>query len=70
MQIFLIKKLEAIENCRKAHLGIVLVPTIVKGINEDQIGKIIEFALDNIDIIRGVNFQPVSFAGRTPSRQS
>ncbi|MBQ6219568.1 MAG: radical SAM protein [Methanosphaera sp.] len=61
------KKLEAIENCRKAHLGIVLVPTIVKGINEDQIGKIIEFALDNIDIIRGVNFQPVSFAGRTPS---
>ena len=61
------KKLEAIENCRKAKLGIVLVPTLVKGINNDQIGKIIEFALDNVDIIRGVNFQPVSFAGRTPS---
>lgn len=61
------KKIEAIENCRKANLGIVLVPTLVTGINDDQIGGIIDFALDNVDIIRGVNFQPVSFAGRTPS---
>lgn len=60
-------KLKAIENCRKAGLGIVLVPTIVKGINDHQIGDIIKFAVNNIDIIRGVNFQPVSFAGRTPS---
>ena len=60
-------KLKAIENCRKVGLGIVLVPTIVKGINDDQIGDIIKFAVNNIDIIRGVNFQPVSFAGRTPS---
>lgn len=60
-------KLEAIENCRKAGLGIVLVPTLLKGINHDQIGDILRFAIKNIDIIRGVNFQPVSFAGRTPS---
>ncbi|MGC9516788.1 MAG: tetraether lipid synthase Tes [Methanomicrobiales archaeon] len=60
-------KLEAIENCRKEGLGIVLVPTIVKGVNEDQIGDIIQFAVENIDVIRGVNFQPVSFAGRTPA---
>lgn len=62
-------KLEAIENCRKYKLGIVLVPTIVKGVNDDQIGDIIRFAVNNIDIIRGVNFQPVSFAGRTPADQ-
>ena len=60
-------KLKAIENCRAAELGIVLVPTVVKGINDDQVGDIIRFAVDNIDIVRGVNFQPVSFAGRTPS---
>ena len=60
-------KLKAIENCRKAGLGIVLVPTLLKGINDDQIGDILRFATDNIDIIRGVNFQPVSFAGRTPA---
>ncbi|MDD1774930.1 MAG: radical SAM protein [Methanobacterium sp.] len=62
-------KLEAIENCRKADLGMVLVPTLVKGINHDQIGRIIRFAADNIDVIRGVVFQPVSFAGRTPSEE-
>jgi len=62
-------KLKAIENCRKVDLGIVLVPTLVKGINDDQIGDIIKFAVDNIDIIRGINFQPVSFAGRTPSNE-
>ena len=60
-------KLKAIENCRKANLGIVLVPTLLKGINDDQIGDILKFAIDNVDIIRGVNFQPVSFAGRTPA---
>ncbi len=60
-------KLKAIENCRKADLSIVLVPTIAKGINDDQIGDIIKFGVDNVNVIRGVNFQPVSFAGRTPS---
>jgi 7,8-dihydro-6-hydroxymethylpterin dimethyltransferase len=60
-------KIKAIENCRAVGLGIVLVPTIIKGINDHQIGDIIRFAVENIDIIRGVNFQPVSFAGRTPS---
>ena len=60
-------KLEAIEKCREAGLGIVLVPTLVKGVNDDQVGEIIKFAFDNNDIIYGVNFQPVSFAGRTPS---
>jgi uncharacterized radical SAM superfamily Fe-S cluster-containing enzyme len=61
-------KLQAIENHRHAgpKPAIVLVPTIVKGVNDDQIGAIIKFALKNSDIIRGVNFQPVSFCGRTP----
>lgn len=63
------EKLKAIENCRAAGLGVVLVPTIVKGINEDQIGDIISFAIENMDIIHGVNFQPVAFAGRTPAEE-
>ena len=60
-------KLAAIENCRKVNLQIVLVPTVIKGVNDSQIGDILRFAAQNIDIIRGVNFQPVSFAGRTPA---
>ena len=61
------QKLQAIENCRKAGLGMVLVPTLIKGVNDHQVGEIIKFAFDNNDIIYGVNFQPVSFAGRTPA---
>lgn len=54
----------AIENAREAELGVVLVPVVIDGHNDDQLGDIIEFALDNLDVIRGVNFQPVSFVGR------
>jgi hypothetical protein len=58
-------KLEAIENCRKAGLkSIVLVVTLVKGVNDDQVGDIIRFAIKNKDVINCVNVQPVSFAGR------
>ena len=60
-------KIQAIENCRKANLGVVLVPTLVKGVNDDQVGEIIKFAFDHNENIYGVNFQPVSFAGRTPA---
>jgi len=58
-------KFKAIENCRKAGLtSIVLVVTLVKGVNDDQLGDIIRFAAKNKDIVRCVNVQPVSFAGR------
>jgi len=64
-------KLRAIENMRKLERppSIVLVPTIVKGINDDQVGPILKFAIENRDIIRGVNFQPVAFTGRISKEQ-
>ena len=55
----------AIENLREAKCdSVVLVPTIVKGVNDDQMGDIIKFASKNFDVIRCVNFQPVSITGR------
>jgi len=59
-------KRRAIENLRnmEKHPSVVLVPTIVKGINDDQVGPILRFAIENADVIRGVNFQPVAFTGR------
>ena len=58
-------KHRAIENLREAKLmSIVLVPTLAKGVNDCQIGDIVKFASCNSDLVRGVNFQPVSFAGR------
>jgi len=52
-----------LENCRKSGLGVVLVPTIVKGINDHEVGDIVRFGFENNDIVRGVNLQPVSLVG-------
>jgi len=58
-------KLRTIENCRKGGLtSITLVPTLIRGVNDDQIGDILWFASGNLDVVKGVNMQPVSFAGR------
>ncbi len=53
---------------RDANLSIVLVPTVIRTINDHELGNIINFALNNVDIIRAVNFQPVSLVGRMPAR--
>jgi hypothetical protein len=58
------KKLATIENCRKVGMKVCLVPTIVKGINDNQVPGIFQFALDNIDVVSGISWQPVSFTGR------
>jgi len=58
------KKLKCIENVRKAGLKSVFVPTIVKGLNDHQIGDIVRLALENIDCTSGISFQPVAFTGR------
>jgi uncharacterized radical SAM superfamily Fe-S cluster-containing enzyme len=57
-------KLQAIENLWSAGVDIVPVVTIVNGVNNEQVGRIIEFALDNPRKINFLSFQPVSFTGR------
>jgi hypothetical protein len=57
-------KLRAIENLKKYGVDVTLVVTIVNGINNDQVGDIIKFGIENIDKVTAVAFQPVSFTGR------
>jgi hypothetical protein len=57
-------KLQAIHNLHEAGVDIVPVTTIINGINNEQVGRIIEFALDNPKKINFLSFQPVSFTGR------
>jgi uncharacterized radical SAM superfamily Fe-S cluster-containing enzyme len=57
-------KLRAIENLYNAGVNIVPVITIVNGVNNQQVGRMIEFALDNPNTISLLAFQPVSFTGR------
>ncbi len=63
---FLASKLAAIESCRSEGIGVVLVPTVVPGVNDKELGAIVEFAFKNLDVVRGVHFQPVSYFGRYP----
>jgi len=58
------QKIRSIENARKTDIRIILVPTLVKGINDHQVGDIVRYALCNLDVIFGISFQPVSFTGR------
>src|SRR5438046_4357425 len=57
-------KLRAIENLHRAGIDVCLVVTIVRTVNDDQVGRIVKFAVDNCDKISFVSFQPVSFTGR------
>ncbi len=67
-------KLRAIENLWSSGVDIVPVITIVNGINNEQVGRVVQFALDNPRKINFLSFQPVSFTGRdeevTPERRA
>ncbi|NVM00943.1 MAG: radical SAM protein [Candidatus Helarchaeota archaeon] len=61
---------DILNNLRRAgiqenrHGGVVFVQALINGYNDDQIYPVIKFAMKNLDIVRGVNTQPVSFVGR------
>jgi uncharacterized radical SAM superfamily Fe-S cluster-containing enzyme len=61
--LFDVKK-RAIENLHAAGVDVVLVVTVVNGVNNEQVGPILDFAIANADKITVVSFQPVSFTGR------
>ena len=48
---------KVIENCKKVNLSIVLVPAIMADENLHEAGKIVRFAIENIDCIKGIHFQ-------------
>ncbi|MBC7218901.1 MAG: radical SAM protein [Hadesarchaea archaeon] len=61
-------KIKAVENCARAGMGVILVPKIIKYINHDQVGEIINFAKKWIPTVKGVHFQPLSYFGRHPGQ--
>ena len=67
MPLLAIKK-EAIRVCGENRVGVTLVPTVVKGVNDDDLGGIISLACELSPAVRGVHFQPVSYFGRYPKR--
>ena len=64
------RKSQAVKNCGEVGIGVVLVPTLVKGINTDSVGAIVQQALHMAPTVRGVHFQPLSYFGRFPGQAS
>ncbi len=65
-------KRRAIENCRAAGVQVVLAMTVIGGINEDQLGAVLDFALANRDTVVGIAYQPAFGSGRfevSPARR-
>ena len=59
-------KKRAIQVCAELRLGVTLVPTVVRGVNDDNLGELIAFAQSLVPGVRGIHFQPVSYFGRYP----
>lgn len=57
-------KVRAVEACAAAGLGVVLVCTVARGVNDHCLGDIVRFGLARVPVVRGAHFQPVSFFGR------
>jgi len=55
---------KVIENCKKTNLNVVLNPIISSDKNLHEAGKIVRFAIDNSDSIRGIHFQLFFFDNR------
>ncbi|WP_457619376.1 tetraether lipid synthase Tes [Methanopyrus sp.] len=61
-------KKEAIKALEREGVSTVLVPTLTRGVNDDQIRPMLDFARE-FEVIRGINVQPISFTGRTPREE-
>lgn len=59
-------KRRAVERCAAAGLGVVLVVTVKRGVNDLLLGDILRFGLEHAPVVRGVHFQPMAFFGRYP----
>ncbi len=49
--------------------SVVFVPTVINNYNTDELGKIISFAAENMEVVRGINLQPISITGSVPRDQ-
>ena len=64
------EKLAAIEACGRRGVGVVLVPTLVPGVNTGEIGALVMKALELSPTVRAIHFQPISYFGRFPPAPS
>ena len=60
----------AIEAIHRAKLCCTLAVAVVRNVNEDEIGDVVQFGIDHIDVVRAINFQAATaFNGRFKLKQ-
>lgn len=59
-------KLLAVRNCDRYRIGVTLVPTVVRGVNDHELGNIVRKAAELFPAVRSVHFQPLTYLGRYP----
>ena len=59
-------KLAVLQAARRAGLRVIFVPTILKGVNDHEIGDLFRLAFEHLDVLSGISFQPMTFTGRMP----
>jgi uncharacterized radical SAM superfamily Fe-S cluster-containing enzyme len=57
------EKLRALDRLAAAGLSVTIVPAIERGVNEHEIGRIVDLAISH-PAVRGINFQPAFHTGR------
>lgn len=57
-------KLKVIERCREVGIQVVLSVAVVAGLNDDQLGDLLRFSLENADVVAGLALQPAFTSGR------
>jgi len=60
------EKQAAIKVCSDVRMGVILVATLVPGVNDQNVGELLDYGLSRSPAVRGIHFQPVSYFGRYP----
>jgi len=60
----LASKLKCVQRCREAGVQVVLCMTILAGVNDNQLGNVLRFCLENADVVAGLALQPAFTSGR------
>lgn len=63
-QALLETKRKAIEHCKEAGLAVILVATVVAGVNDTHLGNLLRYGLALFPTVRGIHLQPMTLSGR------
>lgn len=65
LDLFRLKE-QVVDNCAREKIAVVLAPVIAPGVNDHQLGDIVQFAKSHMPTVKGIHLQPIAYFGRYP----